>query len=107
MVRATWDRQDEGGPDRSPGPSSRRRRGKGGSSLLVALSQRFDLRAYFTRLQSVAEILVGRKWRSSLEACDFKATRLDAFLTRTSESISSLRKAPYGRGGQIERRRRK
>src|SRR6476646_6394631 len=107
MVRATWDRWDEAGPDRSPGRSSHRRRGKAGSSLLVALSQRFDLRAYFTRIQSVAEILLGRKWRSPLEARDCKATQLNACLTGTSESISSLRKAPYGRGGQIERRKRK
>ena len=77
MVRATWDRWDEAGPDRSPGRSLRRRRGKGGSSLLLALSQRFDLRAYFTRIQSVAEILVGCKGRSPLEARDFKATRLE------------------------------
>src|SRR5208282_3725062 len=45
-VRATWDRWDEAGPDRSRGPSSRRRRGKGGSSSPVALSQRLYQQAY-------------------------------------------------------------
>jgi hypothetical protein len=35
---------DEAGPDRSRGQSSRRRRGKGGSSPRAALSQRFNRR---------------------------------------------------------------
>ena len=51
-----------------------------------------------THLQSVAEILVGRKWRSPLEARDCKVIRLDAFFdSEERKYFITPQKRPYWR----------